>query len=118
MIAMHVANVCYIGSDFFHFRVYNEVMVGCWWVLAAVSLAVCVQGWHLVMKVPQSDLGGADSVYDLWTSNMTLNEDKDNVMAIQPGFPYKTADTENWENKSISLVSAYADFGHRLLHVR
>lgn len=58
------------------------------------------------MKVPQeSDMGGAHSVYDLWTSNMTLNPDASNVMAIQSGIPFKSRDVLNWDNKSISLVS-------------
>ncbi|XP_060554057.1 uncharacterized protein LOC132715096 [Ruditapes philippinarum] len=61
-------------------------------------------GWHLLMKVPQGTLGGASSVYDLWTSNMTLNPDADNVMSIQPGIPYKSADALNWQTKDISLV--------------
>ena len=64
-------------------------------------------GWHLVMKVPQGNLGGASSVYDLWTSNMTLNPDADNVMSIQPGIPYKSADALDWHNKNISLVSSF-----------
>lgn len=63
-----------------------------------------VLGWHLVMKVPKGNLGDASSVYDLWTSNMTLNPDAENVMNIQPGIPYKSADTLDWEAKAISLV--------------
>ncbi|KAL4238416.1 hypothetical protein ACF0H5_003124 [Mactra antiquata] len=74
-------------------------------ILVIIShLFVGTVGWHLVMKVPQGDLGGATSVYDLWTSNMTLNPDAENVMDAQPGIPYKTADTQNWDQKNISLV--------------
>ncbi|XP_045183714.2 uncharacterized protein LOC123542112 [Mercenaria mercenaria] len=72
--------------------------------IVVANLFGVVLGWHLVMKVPQGDLGGATSVYDLWTSNMTLNPDAENVMNIQPGIPYKSADTLNWEKKDISLV--------------
>lgn len=74
------------------------------WVVLVNSFGA-VLGWHLVMKVPKGNLGGASSVYDLWTSNMTLNPDAENVMNIQPGIPYKSAYTLDWENKSISLVS-------------
>ena len=87
-------------------------MAACWLILAGLCLAATtVQGWHLVMKVPQrSDLDGADSVYDLWTSNKTVNPDAENVMAIQPGITYKSRDTLHWHDKSISLVSSQSNY--------
>lgn len=70
------------------------------------GLFAAVMGWHLVMKVPQGNLGDGNvtSVYDLWASNKTLNPDAENVMNILPGIPYKSADILNWETKNISLV--------------
>jgi len=60
-----------------------------------------------MMKVPKgtSELGGHDSVYDLWTSNRTLNEKEgDNAMAVLPGISFKSKDVVEWNNRTIKLV--------------
>ena len=75
-----------------------------------LTLLLCwvgvVGAWQLVMKVPEGgDIRPAASVYDLWVSNMTLNEDHDNALHVQPGIPYKSRAILDWDSKNISLVS-------------
>lgn len=83
-------------------------MAALWTCLAVLCLAGSTQGWQLMLKVPrESDMGGAHSVYDLWTSNMTLNPNEQDAIGITPGVPFKSADVLDWDNKSISLVSLY-----------
>ncbi|XP_052273618.1 uncharacterized protein LOC127873706 isoform X2 [Dreissena polymorpha] len=63
------------------------------------------QGWQLVMKVPMTgDLAGHNSVYDLWTSNRSVNPDTKNPLSIQPGITYKSRDVLNWDQRTINLV--------------
>ena len=63
-----------------------------------------------MMKVPQGgNLGGAANLYDLWTSNITVESDTNNALDVHPGTTYKSEDMLDWDNLTIRLVGNIED---------
>ena len=59
-----------------------------------------------MMKVPQGgNLSGTNNLYDLWTSNVTVETDTGDALDLHPGTTFKSSDVLKWDNLSISLVS-------------
>ncbi|XP_060063058.1 uncharacterized protein LOC132543561 [Ylistrum balloti] len=67
---------------------------------------VTTSDWTLVMKFATGqDLGGANSVYDLWTGTFTVNEGDELAMSIETGSKtYKSSIVDKWADYNISAV--------------
>ena len=62
-----------------------------------------------MMKVPQGgNLNGAANLYDLWTSDITVEADTDYALDVHPGTTYKSPDVLSWDNLTIGQVNYIA----------
>ncbi|XP_021376664.1 uncharacterized protein LOC110465278 isoform X4 [Mizuhopecten yessoensis] len=75
-------------------------------VKQANVMGVFVHGWRPVLKISAgSDLGSAISVFDLWSTNVTVNDGSEAAMSTIPGTPnFKSNIINGWNNHNIRAV--------------